>query len=268
VQLQWGLELHMSSSRSKFLAPSHYAGKWAVPAEDQRYDLAAVNELAQAYAILTDSPAKEALLLEILEKFHGYLMKYLCMIVRGTIPSLGSRAGQDSKQFLYMLKPKGVKFTKEVVEATCKMLHLAFKGESTEEIYDTLVFCFVRAARHFDPHYAAKIKEVCEVIPELQERFTVAELEARVGFDCSRILPSLAGKGLVASVIGKKKVVGYTVGTAWPAPKEFFQISPIGFSYVVQMWFRMYMNDHIVKQMDELESNDGVLQLHVPCLCA
>ncbi|WP_263381253.1 hypothetical protein [Granulicella arctica] len=90
VRLQWGLELHKSSSsyRSTFLASSHYAGKWVVPSEDQRFDLADVNELARAYAVLLDSSEKEAKLLEILEKFHGYLMKYLCMIVRGTIPPL------------------------------------------------------------------------------------------------------------------------------------------------------------------------------------
>jgi hypothetical protein len=32
--------------------------------------------------------------------FHGYLMKYLCMIVRGTIPPANSRAGKDAKELL------------------------------------------------------------------------------------------------------------------------------------------------------------------------
>jgi hypothetical protein len=247
--------------RSTFLAPSHYAGKWAVPAEDQRYDLAEVNVLAQAYALLPDSPEKEEKLIKLIEHFHGYLMKYLCMVVRGTIPNANSYAGRDAKAFLYTLKRKGVKFTKEVVDATCKMLHLAFKGDTTEEIYDSLVFCFVRAARQYDPHYASKTKEVCEVIPELQKQFTVADLEARVGFSCGRILASLSRKGLVKSVIGKKKVVGYTVGAAWPAPAKFFEIGSIGFVYVAQLWFRHYLNEHIIAQMDQLESNDGVLQL-------
>ncbi|WP_263381252.1 hypothetical protein [Granulicella arctica] len=85
------------------------------------------------------------------------------------------------------MKVPGVDFDKAAIDSTCKMLHLAFKGDITEDIYDTLVFCFVRAARHFDPHYAEKVKEICEVIPELSKQFTVAELEARVGFDCGRI---------------------------------------------------------------------------------
>jgi hypothetical protein len=32
-----------------------------------------------------------------------------------------------------------------------KTLHLAFKNQTTEDIYDTLVFCFVKAARQYDP---------------------------------------------------------------------------------------------------------------------
>jgi hypothetical protein len=255
--------------RSTFLATSHYAGKWAVPSEDQRYDLAEVNDLAEAYAILDDSFEKEQKLLILIEKFRGYLMKYLCMIVRGTIPAVSSRAGRDSKAFLYTLKPKGLDFTKEVVDSTCKMLHLSFKNVTTESIYDTLVFCFVRAARQYDPRYAQKTKEVCEVIPELQGShavFTTEQLEARVGFPCDRILPSLARKGLVSGVIGKKKVVGYKLGRNWPAPVEFFDSGVIGFTYVVQMWFRYYLKTYIGEQLDELESNEGLLQLSISAI--
>jgi hypothetical protein len=248
--------------RSTFLDPSHYAGKWAVPVQDQRYGLREVNALGLEYALLSDSSEKEEKLATLIEYFHGYFMKYLCMVVRGTIPPVNSLAGRDAKDFLFTLKVKGVKFTKEVAEATCKMLHLAFKGETSEEIYDTLVFCFVKAARQYDPHYASKTKEVCEVIPELSKQFTVEELEARVGFSCGRILASLSRKSLVKSVIGKKKVVGYTVGASWPAPASFFESGPIGFVYVAQLWFRLYLNQHIIDQMDELESSDGVLQLH------
>jgi hypothetical protein len=102
--------------RSTFLAPSHYAGKWVIPDEDQHYDLAAVNALGYAYATAPDSPAKEAKLLEVMECFHGYLMKYLCMIVRGTIPPANSRAGRDAKELLRTLAPRCVKFTKPVVD--------------------------------------------------------------------------------------------------------------------------------------------------------
>jgi hypothetical protein len=82
--------------RSTLLAPSHYAGKWIIPDEDQRNDLKAVNSLGYKYATAPDSPEKEAMLLEVMECFHSYLMKYLCMIVRGTIPPAHTRAGKDA----------------------------------------------------------------------------------------------------------------------------------------------------------------------------
>jgi hypothetical protein len=72
-------------------------------------------------------------------------MKYLCMIVRGTIPPANSRAGRDAKELLRTLAPRGSQPSKELTDYTCKMLHLAFKGQTTEGIYDTLVFCFVKA---------------------------------------------------------------------------------------------------------------------------
>ena len=247
--------------RSTFLAPTHYAGKWTIPDEDQHYDLKAVNALGYSYATAPDSAAKEAMLLKVMEFFHGYLMKYLCMIVRGTIPPANSRAGKDAIELLRTLAPKGIKPSKTLTDATCKTLHLAFKSQTTEDIYDTLVFCFVKAARQYDPYYADKTKQVCEVIGELPKQFTVQQLEARVGFDCVGILRSLVRKGYVASITGKKKVVGYRTGSKWPAPASFFESGPIGFVYVIQMWFRYYVKNHIAEQMSELESNEGVLQL-------
>jgi hypothetical protein len=247
--------------RSTFLAPSHYAGKWIIPDEDQRNDLKAVNALGYAYATAPDSPAKEAKLLEMMECFHGYLMKYLCMIVRGSIPPANSRAGRDAKELLRTLAPRGVAPSKALTDATCKTLHLAFKNQTTEDIYDTLVFCFVKAARQYDPYYADKTRKVCEELYGLSKQFTIQQLEARVGFDCVGILRSLVRKGYLASVIGKKKVVGYKFGPKWPAPASFSESGPIGFVYVIQMWFRYYVKNHISEQLSELESNEGVLQL-------
>jgi hypothetical protein len=102
---------------------------------------------------------------------------------------------------------------------------------------------------------------VCEELYGLPKQFTVELLEARVGFDCTRILPYLVRKEYLASVIGKKKVVGYKFGPKWPAPASFFESGPIRFVYVIQMWFRYYVKNHISEQLSELESNEGVLQL-------
>jgi hypothetical protein len=123
------------------------------------------------------------------------------------------------------------------------------------------VFCFVKAARQYDPYYADKTKQVCEVISELPKQFTIQQLEARVGFDCVGILRSLVRKSLLASVIGKKKVVGYKLGSKWPAPLSYFKSGPIGFVYVIQMWFRYYFKNHISENLSEIETNEFMLQL-------
>lgn len=65
-------------------------------------------------------------------------MKYLCMVIRGTSPPVNSHAGRDAIEFLRQMTPRATaKQNPEVVVDTCKMLHLAFKGMTTEDIYDT-----------------------------------------------------------------------------------------------------------------------------------
>ena len=175
------------------------------------------------------------MLLELLEAFHGYLHKYLTMIIKGTLPDLNSRSGRDAKEFLRMLAPRGVKYTPGLSHATCKMLHLAFKQQTTEEIYDTLAFCFMRAARRYDPFYTDKVKRVCKEI-DAKKEFTAAELADRVGLDPAGILRALVRKGFLSSVVGKKrKVISYQQAN-WPPPAEYLASSPIGFVYVLQVW--------------------------------
>ena len=53
---------------------------------------------------------------------------------------MNSYAGRDSMELLRQLAPRGTEQTKATTEATCKMLHMAFKQQTTEDIYDTLVF--------------------------------------------------------------------------------------------------------------------------------
>jgi hypothetical protein len=232
--------------RSTILKPSHYAGQWVIPEKDQHNDLRQVNLLGYAYATSPDGPEKEAKLLHVLELFHGYMMKYLCMIVRGTVPPANTYAGRDSKELLRTLAPRGAEPSKALTDYVCKTLHLAFKQQTTEEIYDTLVFCFMKAARKYDPYYADKTRKVCEVISELPaQEFSREQLEARVGFDCIGILRSLVSKGFLTSHIVKKKVMGWSRGPHWPAPASYFQSGPIGFVYMLQQWFRYYFKEDI-----------------------
>ena len=185
--------------RSTVLSSSHYAAKWVVPDESQRYNLAAINQMGYDYAVTPESPEKEALLLRLLECFHGYLNKYLIMILRGTIPQANSTAGSGSQGIPMPVYSKGTPKSLERINQTCKCLHLAFKGETTETIYDTLAFCLMRAARRYDPHYTVKTKRVCEAIDAKQ--FTAEELAARVDFDCTGILRALVRKALFLSLV-------------------------------------------------------------------
>jgi hypothetical protein len=120
------------------------------------------------------------MLLEILEKFHGYLMKYVTMIIRGTTPPLHSAPGKDSKLRLRTLIPRNTPVTRDSLNAACKMLHLAFKVMTTEDIYDTLAYCFMRAARRYDPYFTDKMKSICEAIHALPTSFKQAQLETRM----------------------------------------------------------------------------------------
>jgi hypothetical protein len=193
--------------RSTTLSHSHYAGRWTIPAEDQRYDRKVVNQLGLEYAKAIDSPEKEAKLLQVLECFHGYLMKYVVMIIRGTIPPVNTPYGKDAKELLRTLSPRGAVLDKEQIDRTCKTLHLAFKQATTEEIYDMLVFCLIKAARKYDPFYTDKVEEVCGIINVLPKQFTEQHLLDRVGYDCTGILRSLVRKHYLRSITGKKKVV-------------------------------------------------------------
>jgi hypothetical protein len=247
--------------RSTFLAPSHYAGKWIIPEEDQHYDLKAVNLLGRTYAATPDSADKEAKLLEVLECFHGYLMKYLCMIIRGTIPLANSRAGRDAKELLRTLAPRGAQPTKELTDATCKTLHLAFKQQTTEDIYDTVVFCFVKAARQYDPYYADKTRKVCEELYALPKQFTVQQLETRVGFDCTGILRALVRKGYVAQSLERRKSWDTSMVRSGRRRRHSLRAVLSDLSMSFRCGLGYYFKNHISEQLSELESNEGVLQL-------
>lgn len=185
--------------RRSSLSASHYAGNWAIPDESQRIDLAVTNQIALAYGIEADGPAKEALLLHLLQNFHGYSMKYLVMVVRGTLPHLNSPVGREAKEFLRMLAPKGSEFDLEQF-ARCCIWHLSSRLRKRF----TTRLVFFRAVRKFDPRHTETVRVVCEGI-DAEKDIDAEELAARVGFDCAGILRALVRNKLLTSVIGKKR---------------------------------------------------------------
>lgn len=146
----------------------------------------------------------------------------------------------DTKEFLRYFLPKGQKFNKASASIVCRHLHLAFKGKSTEEIYDVLMEQFLTAARRYDPHYSDKVKLVVETISEkfkAYKKFTADDVNRHLDFDGAGILRMLVRRGHLETFAGAGgRVAGYR-RKAWPPPEELFGSGPIGFTYYLQ-WFR------------------------------
>src|SRR5208282_5001384 len=118
-----------------YLDHEHYAAKWLLPKDGEFNDLKIVNQVGIDYANLPDGLAKEAKLEEIVKYFHGYVFKYVDLIVRGHVPH--HRYNADTKQFLWMFLPEGTS-GQSAMNKAAKHLHLAFPQQSTTDIYDIL----------------------------------------------------------------------------------------------------------------------------------
>jgi len=60
------------------------------------------------------------------------------------------------------------------------------------------------------------------------------------------ICRALVKRGFLASHHRRKRrSLGYSRGPNWPAPASFFESGPIGFVYMLQIWFRHYFKEHI-----------------------
>jgi len=248
------------------LSPNHYAANWPTLGDTKvKNDRDVINALAIEYAVMPDSQKKEDLFLELIRYFHGYLMKFVTMVVRGTIPSMKSAAGKDAMAFLNQIHDKTLGTDIEAYMKTCRMLHLAFKEMTSDDVYDVMAECFMRATRKYDPLYTKKVSQLCKVINgkyRFRKDFTTDDLSASVGFNTSRILRMLVGKHYLASIHGpRKKVLGYTRGPEWPPDKKFLSASPIGFTYYVRRWFKMYLEEYVERTMDTIEARGDIMQL-------
>lgn len=255
--------------RSFVLSSKHYASKWEVRTVSNRHDRDRVNALAYDFATTSDPVKREALQLELLECFHGYLIKYFNMIVFGQLPALTSPQGKDAKIFLRMLLRKGSEASFQNLRESCKSLHLAFKEYTTsDEVYDVIVLVFLSVCAHYDPHLDKKTEAVYKAIAGRKDKsiVRVEEIANVVGFDPGGCIRILVRRGFLQSVAGPRKTIqGYTPGPNWPPPANFFENGPIGFVFFAQRFFRWYLRNHIMAKMAEIESTEHVLQLdHIP----
>jgi sigma-70-like protein len=251
--------------KSYTLAPYHYAAKWDLPKDSEKNDTKEVNELAIKYTSMEDGPDKEALFLQLIRNFHSYLFKYTLMVVKGQIPSLSTPAGKDAAKMLKTLMPSGSSDSHMALTQVCKTLHLAFKQQSTDDVYDIMVMCFLKAIKKYDPFYHLKIKQVSEHLNKYltkKSQIDVNSITDIVKFNSAGCLKWLSRKGFITPVTdAKKRTSGYSRGEIWPIPKETFSTEPIGFTYFAQTWFRYYLNDYITNAMSELEAKPDILQL-------
>ena len=261
--------------RTANLSPNHFASKWSVPNKDDFRGYEETNILGIKYAMLPDnSPAKEELMLELTQAFHGYLMKYLNMIVRGHLPPINSTAGAEAVKFLNLLAPgKKEDKSSQIYGEVCRTLHLAFKQSTTDDVYDSLLMCLMRAVKKYDPFYVDKLKKVCEIIDAkckgkqkrqgVNPEFTGKDISTKMGVDCNSYLRKLVKRGHLRSISdSKKKVIGYRRDPKnWPPQQTLFRSGPVGFTYAVQTYFRYYLHEYITRQMHSIESKEGMLQL-------
>ena len=256
--------MHMSY----LLSPRHYAYAWQAQDFDNRHDPSHVNEIAYQLATTGDTYIREGLQLQLLEYFHGYLLKYLNMIIYGQLPALYLPQGKDAKSFLSLLieRPNPTQID---LRNTCKSLHLAFKEQqSSDDVYDILVLLFLRVCAHYDPLYPKKTERVCQFIESQTDNpiLRSADISAAVGFDASGCVRVLVTGKYISSIQGPKKtVLGYQRGPNWPPSDKFFHHGKdaAGFAFVpfAQRFFRWYLGNYISEKRDNIENRKDVQQL-------
>lgn len=262
--------------RSANLSSLHFASKWEIPTKEDFHDYEDTNILGIEYANLPDGDDKEAIMLRLTKCFHGYISKYLNMIVRGHLPPINSGAGMEAIKFLNLLSAAGKDKSSQVYGEVCRTLHLAFKQASTDDVYDSLLMCLIRAIEKYDPKYVEKLKKVCDIIDikckgkprkiGTTPEFTAREIAAKMvkeSKDINSYLRKLVKRKHLYSIANsKKKVVGYRRNPeGWPPPPVLFKQGPVGFTYAVQTYFRFYLHEYITRQMRSIEAKEGMLQL-------
>jgi hypothetical protein len=185
--------------RSITLSQLHYAARWPDAV------VRTPDELTQLGARFVDAPEgdeKERLLLEILQCFHGYLLKYVSMILRGHLPLQRSgrtkEVNKDTHLLLRCFVPREQAANRATLGAACRTLHLAFKGMDADEVYDQLMMCLVKAIRRYDPYYSNKVKATVAVLENGladRKRFSISEVSSQLGYDAASYVRVLVKRG-------------------------------------------------------------------------
>ena len=246
------------------LPSHHYASDWSKDRKIRDFD--SVTEIGVRYATETSAAAKEELLLELVRYFHSYLFKYVGMIMSGTLPMVGERVNTDAKIMLKMFLAPGVKATGFNLAKTARTLYLGFKGMDTEEVYNVLVSCLIRALGQYDPHYTDKVQETTDAIERLISpsvpMVTSKQISAEAGINAARICRMLTRRGHLERVTKPENAkIKYFRKANWPPAPELLNGKPIGVPYFVSLYFRHYLQQYITNQMKSLEARSTTIQL-------
>ena len=241
----------------------HYASQWRV---DERFTSGEITELGRRYHAETDPSRKEDLLLDLIRRFHPYLVKYMMMISCGRLPENTGKPDSDTHQFLRIYLKPDEPPTIANLGKVCRRLHLAFKGSPAHEIYDVLVALMTEAITRWDPEYSTKVRAVIEAariqLESEKQEVSLDEINASVGFDALRYCHRLAGYRIFEPVKRPGKKV-WKAGVAWPPRPEFMESGTIGLTYVAVRWFRWLLQRYITRKMNELEHANDMMQLGV-----
>ncbi len=249
------------------LSPSHYAFNWS--SDQNQFSPDEITKLGRLYHDLPDGPAREEVFLQIVQAFHNYIVKYVDMICRGHLATFKWQPNRDSASFLsYFLAP-GETPNKTTLFRICRTLHLAFIGQSYDEVYNILAGMIVKAVVSYDPDYAEKVKAVADAIGDGEDLdstvFTAADLGLEAESD--KQLRWLARKGYLETVKDPDpktpRVIGYRL-VKWLPKKGVLTSKPIGMTYHIQRSFKFALQSHITQKMGEIETRRmGGYQLEV-----
>ena len=244
------------------LSANHYAALWGKTDNS----LEDVTNLGIRYAELPDCREKEDVLLEIIQCFHSYVLKYVDMILRGHLPTYRGHVNQDSVNFLCRFMRSGEAGSNlGMLQGICRTMHVAFKNESYDEVYNILAGLLVKVIHSYDPKYTDKIKLVAEAIDRLQiSDEVILGPELDLDFDPGKYLRWMTRKGILVAVRDPedklRRIVGFQLA-AWPPAPALLNAKPIGLAYHIHRWFGSHLQTYITRKMKEVEVVDGMMQL-------
>jgi hypothetical protein len=251
------------------LSSHHYAHSWSkdIPLTPDQ-----ITELGIQF-VSSSETSKPDILLEIIKAFHPYLLKYTRMVLFGWIYTNDKhKKGKISKDSVAVLKvflPRGSAPTLANLSKVAKTLHLAFKNQSADEVYNIMASFVMRAVNKYDPYYTDKVREITAAITSKikpEKQFKPEDL--KLSFNPAQQLHWMVKKGFLTMGDTKEPKNNPIFRrppkeTTWPPPAEILDAKPIGLTYHIQRLFFTYLQRHINSVMSEIETKEETIQLGI-----